>query len=454
MIASLFERVRQPTIYRRVIAIAMMLLIVAVLYLVYLQERGRSRQHYANAATVAASQLGYVGREFRQSNITPLARWKDSSRVHAGELLFSICDDQNATVYNSQDIVAISATGACNAIPKHSEELPFRAITLDNQLPYFLIPFPIETDSKPITVVLIRPASAIQEVAKQQTQTMVIKTIALLLALFVLLVAGARWGVQPLLQLRDQLQEIISGKRDKLEHIKAREVQGTAQAINELLEQTTQRKQIYQDAMNDLAHSLKTRIAAINALLDDQHNPQQRLLLEQQLIQMDELVQYQLRKAVLGRQGLKQEFTNALYTCEQLKMMLHKVHAERHIRCDLLISPEQQISCNATDLMELLGNTMDNAFRFANKQVVVSLNQSIEQTLLTIEDDGPGIDEDKIERIVRRGERADERSEGQGIGLAVCEEICLSYGGMMSIERSPMGGAKIAFKLPNDNRFA
>ncbi len=92
---------------------------------------------------------------------------------------------------------------------------------------------------------------------------------------------------------------------------------------------------------------------------------------------------------------------------------------------------------------------MENAFKLCITTVRVSsyYNDTGEFELL-VEDDGPGVDESIRQNIIQRGVRADTQKAGQGIGLAVCNEIVISYGGRLSIETSELEGACFRISIP------
>ncbi len=100
------------------------------------------------------------------------------------------------------------------------------------------------------------------------------------------------------------------------------------------------------------------------------------------------------------------------------------------------------------DLVELLGNLLDNACKYGRGRIQVSAEGDSEYLRLSVEDNGPGIPEDQREQVIRRGQRLDTLQAGQGIGLAVAADIVGSYGGQLSIGESELGGAAITAQLP------
>ena len=100
--------------------------------------------------------------------------------------------------------------------------------------------------------------------------------------------------------------------------------------------------------------------------------------------------------------------------------------------------------------MEVLGNLLENAFKFAESSISVTAGQGPGELLLSIEDDGPGIPAQQMEQVLRRGGRADQALPvpGQGIGLAVVDEIVSLYHGSLEISASEIGGARLLLRFP------
>jgi two-component system sensor histidine kinase PhoQ len=266
----------------------------------------------------------------------------------------------------------------------------------------------------------------------------------------VLLISAAYWGMRPLVQMRNELRSIINGKSKSLSGGYPVELEGVTQALNQLLQQSSAQQQRYQNAMNDLAHSLKTRLAAVHAITDDASLDKQASSekIMEQVSQMDQLVKYQLKRAMLGRKGLKQEQTPIAPLVDQLAQMLFKVYRDKQVKFSAEIEEELQFPGNQGDLMELFGNLMENAFRLCISTVRVTAGYQDNILQILVEDDGPGVDESLKQKIIQRGVRADTQSPGQGIGLAVCNEIVSSYGGTLSIEDSALEGACFRIQIP------
>jgi two-component system sensor histidine kinase PhoQ len=112
------------------------------------------------------------------------------------------------------------------------------------------------------------------------------------------------------------------------------------------------------------------------------------------------------------------------------------------------LADDLQLRADQGDLFELFGNLLENAYKHCTAEVRVSAQRAPGRLEILIEDDGPGIAQQDVQRILQRGQRADQRHPGEGIGLAVVSEIVRQYGGDLAIARSALGGAAIRVGLP------
>ena len=167
----------------------------------------------------------------------------------------------------------------------------------------------------------------------------------------------------------------------------------------------------------------------------------------EQLETINNIVEYQLQRAATAGRLQLAEAINLQPVTEKTLNTLKKVHAEKNIDVQLNMPEKIIIKMDQSDLYELLGNLFENAFKWCNKKVSVTAEQINEQTQITIEDDGPGINEKEKKRILLRGQRADQKTPGHGLGLAMVNDMLLLYKGSMLISDSSMGGAKIIITI-------
>ena len=204
--------------------------------------------------------------------------------------------------------------------------------------------------------------------------------------------------------------------------------------------------------LDNLAHSLKTPLAAIRALLSERGKPEFEDRANEQIDRMDEIVRYQLRKPAASV-AMNPTLARVDVAGELKKLVegLQKVHHEKAPSIDLTIESQASMRGDSGDFLELAGNLIDNACKWCATQVTVTVgaaNKSTGGMQLTVADDGPGIPADAAEALLQRGTRLDESTPGHGIGLAIVKDIAHSYGGEITIGQSNLGGAEITVSIP------
>jgi len=269
-----------------------------------------------------------------------------------------------------------------------------------------------------------------------------------MLVLLAALWLAIRFGLQPLRRMSGEIAEIEKGGRDALSEEYPRELEGVGRGFNTLLRSERQRMERYRTTMDDLAHSLKTPLAVVRneveAVLPD------RATLQAQVDRMQSVIDYQLKRAAaMGPRSLAARPVALAPILAELKASLRKIHRDKPVNCSLQVPDGSSYPAEQGDLYEILGNLLDNAWKWCRSEIVVTV-QTGAGLEVVVADDGPGIPDDQTETVLDRGRRADQRGDvpGQGIGLAVVREIVGLYGGSVRIGRSPLGGAEIVVHLP------
>lgn len=258
-----------------------------------------------------------------------------------------------------------------------------------------------------------------------------------------------RWGLRPLDLLAADLQRIEAGTTDHLDGRYPEEVQGVTQSLNRLIESERRQRERYRNTLADLAHSLKTPLAVIRGAGDDcadQHS--YRRLVEEQTQRMQQIVQYQLSRAVKSEGRVLAQAVAVAPLLERLVRVMEKVYAAHTAEVGLSLQPDAGFAGDERDLMELLGNLLDNAFKYGNGRVAVEAGLEAGQLVISISDNGEGVAPAQRQVILQRGARLDSQTPGQGIGLAVALDIVSSYDGALEVSSSNLGGACFRVELP------
>lgn len=261
--------------------------------------------------------------------------------------------------------------------------------------------------------------------------------------------AVLRWGLRPLRTLIRELNAIEGGEQERVEGRYPRELQRLTEDINTLLHHERARQKRYRDGLADLAHSLKTPLAILRGMWARTESVQEaRLLLDEQVLRMDNIVQYQLqRAATAGRSSIMRPVV-LKPICEKLVETLRKVHRHKAVDVEVRMEAFVQVRADEGDLTELLGNLLDNAFKWCRQRAKVSASPEGGRLVIHVEDDGPGFSPEIVQAQMVRGVRADEKTPGHGIGLAMVADIVTAYGGDLSLGQSDLGGGSVRIRLP------
>jgi two-component system sensor histidine kinase PhoQ len=255
--------------------------------------------------------------------------------------------------------------------------------------------------------------------------------------------------LKPLRQIESEISDIESGRRQKLSDDFPDELSSVARNMNLLIGSERGRSERYRNTLDNLAHSLKTPLAAIRSVLAEQESDDLTVRVEAQIERMNDIVRYQLRKPS-SIQGEKFGVVAVSVDRDLDKLVdgLHKVYKGKQLEIDTNVPAEVRFRGDTGDFLELAGNLMDNACKWCESKVALTIevigNPESGGMRLIVDDDGPGIPADARDQLLKRGMRLDEKAPGHGIGLAVVKDIATSYGGEVHISDSPLGGARIA----------
>jgi len=261
----------------------------------------------------------------------------------------------------------------------------------------------------------------------------------LLLAQTVLL----RWGLAPLGRVAREIQRIESGEQARVEGSYPSELAGLTHNLNGLMDQERARQTRYKDALDDLAHSLKTPLAALRASLDAPG--ELPAMVAQQVARMNDIVVHQLGRAGASGAARFAPQLALLPILERIRGTLAKVYVEKNLDFALDCPPELSWRIDEGDAFEMLGNVLDNAAKWARHSVLVQIRLDGMHLHIRVCDDGPGFADPQA--VLARRVRLDEQVPGHGIGLAVVKDLVASHRGELTIARADLGGAQIDIVL-------
>ncbi len=281
--------------------------------------------------------------------------------------------------------------------------------------------------------------------------------VAITIVMLVVLTIVLRYALKPLRRLVTEVGEVETGSRQSVSEKLPVELTGLARNLNFLIDSERRRSVRYRNTLDDLAHSLKTPLAAIRALLSDRAMDQAALTeaLDREIGRMDQRIGYQLRRArATGGTGFGLAPVRLAAIVEDIVGTLDKVYRDKQVSCELDIDAGASFQADPGDLNEIVGNLLDNAYKYCRQRVLVEVRSRPDRIEIVTQDDGPGLPAAAEEALLQRGARADESVPGQGIGLAVVAETAELYQGTITLGQAGSGGTEVRVVLPRRGRQA
>jgi signal transduction histidine kinase len=259
-----------------------------------------------------------------------------------------------------------------------------------------------------------------------------------------------RRALRPLEKAREQIAQLQLGQRSQLDDQVPVELEPLVAQINHLLAHTEDSLKRSRNALGNLGHALKTPLAVLLSLASSEQldaHPQLRKVLKAQLEQVQQRLNRELNRARLSGDALP----GALFDCDAelpgLLATLNMIHGE-HLDLSYVAPAGLQLPWDREDVLELLGNLLDNACKWADAEVRLNVSETAEGFELSVEDDGPGIPEDQRSQVFSRGTRLDEQTDGHGLGLGIVRDIVDTWGGKLLLQESEWGGLNVTIELP------
>ena len=257
-----------------------------------------------------------------------------------------------------------------------------------------------------------------------------------------------RRGFRALDQVRDEMRQIAAGDRQRLQATGPVEVQPLTAEVNRLLGHLEQRLVRSRQALGNLAHALKAPLSLVTRELDTLPlDEDARKRLADQLGRISGLIERELKRARFAGDGAGQRFVPRRHVPELLEA-LRRLHRDRALEIRSGGLPDAALPFDQEDMLELLGNLLDNACKWARHAVVLDITLGPAMTL-RVADDGPGVPDGDLATLLRRGGRLDEQHSGHGLGLAIVNDLVSDYRGRLELARSSeLGGLEVRVTLP------
>ena len=259
-----------------------------------------------------------------------------------------------------------------------------------------------------------------------------------------------RSALRPLERVREQIAQLQQGRRTELDSQVPQELEPLVAQVNHLLSHTEDTLKRSRNALGNLGHALKTPLAVLVSLSEREElrdQPELQATLREQLAQIRQRLERELGRARLAGEALPGAHFDCAAELPGLFSTLGMIHSHG-LNLEWQAEPGLCLPWDREDLLELLGNLLDNACKWADAEVRLSLVQEGEGYRLWVDDDGPGIAAERREAVLGRGTRLDEQVAGHGLGLGIVRDMVEAWGGSLSLEDSPLGGLRVAISLP------
>ena len=285
--------------------------------------------------------------------------------------------------------------------------------------------------------------------------TITLALIGIALVLLALQLIILHWGLKPVRGLASDVEAMNKGKSASLTGHYPKELRTLSANLNLLIENERRQRERYRNRMADLSHSLKTPLSVLRGIASDTNTlghaiSREKILIsiQKQVSKMDTIVDHQLQRAVSSKQQSSFIACSVLNETQSIIGALNKVYIQKNITPTINIDKKELFYGDENDLAEILGNLLDNAYKYCQNQVTINANSQQKTLTLSIEDDGLGIPPEERFAIIKRGVRLDSRANGQGFGLAIVNDIITSYKGTLIVGESLLGGAQFLLKIP------
>lgn len=261
-----------------------------------------------------------------------------------------------------------------------------------------------------------------------------------------------RRGVSPIAQLRHRLSSVHEGRTSRVDGDFPSEVQPLVDDLNRLLAHHEIAITRAQTKAGDLAHGLKTPLAILAqeaAAADAAGQHDLAVSVRQQVDRMQRQIDYHLAHARAAASGATPAARCPVAeSVDGLVRTVSRIYADRRLSVTTAVSADAVVQVRREDLDEMIGNLLDNACKWARTRVQISTVPGPQSLDIIVDDDGPGVPEERRADVLRRGVRADEAAPGSGFGLAIVRELAELYAGAIRLDASPLGGARAVLTVP------
>ena len=258
-----------------------------------------------------------------------------------------------------------------------------------------------------------------------------------------------RIGLRPLYELGQEIGDVRKGRAARISGDYPVEIAPLAEQLNKLLDHNQEVVERQRTHVGNLAHALKTPLSVMLAETEGQAGGLPEIVRRQSEIMRGQVDHHLRRARAAARAQGSGERTAVAEVLDEMAVMLERVFQSKGVEIDWRAPDELMFRGERQDLQEMLGNLLENACLWCERRVKVSAGATgMGRLLLVIEDDGPGLPENRRDEVLKRGTRLDEDVPGTGLGLSIVDELTRAYEGRLTLGDSDMSGLKAMLELP------
>lgn len=301
--------------------------------------------------------------------------------------------------------------------------------------------------SEPLKVIVGIDRDPLEETLEEIIGQLWIILLFLFLGILAFIIAQVYWSLRPLSNLHAELQSLEKGDQETIQGDYPKEVSPLISDLNALLFHYQELLQRARNQAGNLSHSIKTPLSILKNQVADLPQPENEQLM-QSIEQVQSHINYHMSRArMAGSMNILSVKSNPSPRVDAIAKAFDKVYASRDILLINEIEHDLEVSVEESDLDEMLGNLIENAYKWSYSRIRVSAQLQKHKLLINVEDDGSGIDKNHLKNITKRGFRLDESVQGTGLGLNIVSEMAYSYRGSLEFSKSEMGGLKAILTL-------
>lgn len=288
-----------------------------------------------------------------------------------------------------------------------------------------------ETEQITGTLTVAQDLSIGRQLFTEVYGTKLIVNVLMLIAMVTGVFLVLRQSFKPITQVQDSLAKLREGEINSLDvSIIPPEIRPLADTYNELLDYTSAQIARSRNNLGNLSHGLKTPLAVMQQQVEalGLSDPEAAIAMQQQLDLIHKMVERKLAAARVTGDLLPAAQLSIPKDIQSLCNTLEKINMHKQISHGIEIDGDiVRLPIHREDGMELIGNLLDNAFKWAKGQVNVNVWQDDDKLSLSVTDDGPGVSQDQLAELTQRGKRLDETVSGHGLGLSIVKDIAEQY---------------------------